>query len=117
MLVPARPPICAKQGKCVIFTSHRWGEVAISPTGSRSSATASMSATRRQLTEGEAVTLMTGRTDRPMYPERPPLAHDAPVVSRCRFARRQMKGISFALRRGEILGVGGSLGKASATSS
>ena len=29
------------EGECVIFTSHRWREVAESPTGSRSSATAS----------------------------------------------------------------------------
>ena len=69
-------------------------------------------ATRDHLAEAEAVTLMTGRTIDRMYPERPPVADDAPAVLEVRDLRgERVKGVSFALRRGEILGVGGLAGQ------
>ena len=55
---------------------------------------------------------MTGRTIDRMYPERPPVADDAAPCSRSQDLRgERVHGVSFALRRGEILGVGGLAGQ------
>jgi ribose transport system ATP-binding protein len=101
-----------ERGKCVIFTSHRWGEVANLADRITIFRNGEHVATRAQLTEAEAVTLMTGRTIDRMYPERVALPADAPVVLEVRDARSErVQGVSFALRRGEILGVGGLAGQ------
>ena len=101
-----------ERGKCVIFTSHRWGEVADLADRITIFRNGEHVATRDQLTEGEAVTLMTGRTIDRMYPERPPVADDSPAVLEVRnLSGERVKGVSFALHRGEILGVGGLAGQ------
>jgi ribose transport system ATP-binding protein len=101
-----------ERGKCVIFTSHRWGEVANLADRITIFRNGEHVATRDHLTEREAVTLMTGRTIDRLYPERLPVPHEAPAVLEVRDLRGEhVQGISFALQRGEILGVGGLAGQ------
>jgi ribose transport system ATP-binding protein len=101
-----------ERGKCVIFTSHRWGEVADLADRITIFRNGEHVATRDRLTEAEAVTLMTGRTIDRLYPELPDVADDAPAVLEARDLRgERVQGVSFALRRGEILGVGGLAGQ------
>jgi ribose transport system ATP-binding protein len=103
-----------ERGKCVIFTSHRWGEVANLADRITIFRNGEHVATRDRghLTEGEAVTLMTGRTIDRMYPELPPLAAEAATVLEVDGLQgTSVHGVSFALRRGEILGVGGLAGQ------
>jgi ribose transport system ATP-binding protein len=101
-----------ERGKCVIFTSHRWGEVANLADRITIFRNGEHVATRPQLTEAEAVTLMTGRTIDRMYPERITVPSDAPVVLEVSgVSGERVQGVSFALRRGEILGVGGLAGQ------
>jgi ribose transport system ATP-binding protein len=100
------------RGKCVIFTSHRWGEVANLADRITIFRNGQHVATRDELTEAEAVTLMTGRTIDRMYPARPALADDATPALEVRDLRgERVQGVSFTLRRGEILGVGGLAGQ------
>jgi len=101
-----------ERGKCVIFTSHRWGEVANLADRITIFRNGEHVVTRDQLTEAEAVTLMTGRTIDRMYPERTPVADDAPPVLEVRDLHgERVQGVSFTLHRGEILGVGGLAGQ------
>jgi ribose transport system ATP-binding protein len=58
---------------------------------------------------------MTGRTIDRMYPDRPRVADDAPVVLQAEhLTGAGLRGVSFELRRGEILGVGGLAGQGQA---
>jgi len=98
-------------GCCVIFTSHRWREIedlADRVTVFRNGAWV---ATREQLSEAEAVSLMSGRTFERTYPDVTaiPLGDSALRVNDLRSGR--LRGVSFDLRRGEILGVGGLAGQ------
>jgi ribose transport system ATP-binding protein len=69
-------------------------------------------ATREHFGEDEAVTLMTGRTIDRMYPDKPVVADDAEVVLETEdLGDDLLDGVSFKLRRGEILGVGGLAGQ------
>jgi ribose transport system ATP-binding protein len=100
------------RGKAVIFTSHRWSEVANLADRITIFRNGEHVATEEHITEGEAVTLMTGRTIDRMYPERRLLAADAETVLEVRDLQGvQANGISFALRKGEILGIGGLAGQ------
>jgi ribose transport system ATP-binding protein len=104
--------VLRERGKCVIFTSHRWSEVANLADRITIFRNGKHVATRDELTEGEAVTLMTGRTIDRMYPDLPPLDVDAPTVLDVRDLHgERVKAVSFALRRGEILGIGGLAGQ------
>ena len=100
------------EGACIIFTSHRWGEVRDladritifrnGPTWPRAS----------DIDEREAVTLMTGRDDRPDLPgAAPPAADAAPVLEVRGLRGARLHDISFTLQRGEILGIGGLAGQ------
>jgi ribose transport system ATP-binding protein len=101
-----------ERGKCVIFTSHRWGEVANLADRITIFRNGEYVATREQLTEGEAVTLMTGRTIDRMYPEVPALEAEVPIVLAVRDLRgERVSGVSFELHHGEILGIGGLAGQ------
>jgi ribose transport system ATP-binding protein len=101
-----------EQGKCVIFTSHRWGEVANLADRITIFRNGEYVATREELTESEAVTLMTGRTIDRMYPDVPPVPEDAPAVLEVQDLRgERVADVSFDLRRGEILGIGGLAGQ------
>jgi ribose transport system ATP-binding protein len=101
-----------ERGACVVFTSHRWGEVVDLADRITIFRNGEYVATREELTEREAVTLMTGRTIDRLYPELPAVSDDAPAVLDVRdLHAEQLGGVSFALRRGEILGVGGLAGQ------
>jgi ribose transport system ATP-binding protein len=100
------------RGVCVIFTSHRWGEVVDLADRITIFRNGEHVATRAELTEREAVTLMTGRTIDRLYPELPPAPADAPdALAVSDLKGERLAGVSFSLRRGEILGVGGLAGQ------
>jgi ribose transport system ATP-binding protein len=101
-----------ERGKCVIFTSHRWGEVANIADRITIFRNGERVATREQLTEGEAVTLMTGRTIDRMYPEVPALEAEPTVALDVHDLHgERVSGVSFKLHYGEILGIGGLAGQ------
>jgi len=102
-------------GGCVIFTSHRWGEVSSLADRITILRNGTHVATRPRFDENEAVTLMTGRTIDRMYPDRPPVPEAADVALRAEsLGDDVLDGVSFELRRGEILGVGGLAGQGQA---
>jgi ribose transport system ATP-binding protein len=99
-------------GACIIFTSHRWGEVSSLADRITILRNGTHVATRPRFDENEAVTLMTGRTIDRMYPDRPPGVAGADVaLSAENLGDDVLDGVSFELRRGEILGVGGLAGQ------
>jgi ribose transport system ATP-binding protein len=101
-----------ERGRCIIFTSHRWGEVVNIADRITVFRNGEFVTTREHIDEAEAVTLMTGRTIERMYPHLPPPAEDADVALEIRDLRgTRVDGVSFQLRRGEILGVGGLAGQ------
>ncbi len=101
------------RGTAIVFTSHRWNEVAaiadritVFRNGTRVGSFAAGG-----LTEDEAVTLMTGRRVETLYPQVAPLAADAPVaLAVAGLATAALRDVSFSLRAGEVLGVGGLAG-------
>ena len=100
------------EGACILFTSHRWGEVASLADRITILRNGTNVATRPRFDEGEAVTLMTGRTIDRMYPDRPAVDEGAEVALRAQdLGGDGLHGVSFELRRGEILGVGGLAGQ------
>jgi ribose transport system ATP-binding protein len=99
-------------GACILFTSHRWSEVASLADRITILRNGAHVATREHFGEDEAVTLMTGRTIDRMYPDKPVVADDAEVVLETEdLGDDLLDGVSFKLRRGEILGVGGLAGQ------
>jgi ribose transport system ATP-binding protein len=101
-----------ERGRCIIFTSHRWGEVVDVADRITVFRNGQHVATRNRLDEAQAVTLMTGRTIDRMYPVLPPAPERAEVALAVRDLRgARVHGISFELRRGEILGIGGLAGQ------
>src|SRR3954466_1736054 len=99
-----------EQGACVIFTSHRWAEVAnladritVFRNGERVATRAAS-----ELSEAEAVTLMTGGTIARWSPgPRATPAEAEPTLEVSDLRGERLRGVSLTLRRGEILGVGG----------
>jgi ribose transport system ATP-binding protein len=99
-------------GAAVIFTSHRWNEVAALADRITILRNGAHVATREHFGENEAVTLMTGRTIDRMYPDKPTPESDANVVLEAEeLGDDVLGGVSFRLHRGEILGVGGLAGQ------
>jgi ribose transport system ATP-binding protein len=99
-------------GACVLFTSHRWGEVSRLADRVTILRNGAHVATRARFEETEAVTLMTGRTIDRLYPERPARDDEGEVVFEAEGLRDDvLDGVSFKLRRGEIVGVGGLAGQ------
>ncbi|MGH3425663.1 MAG: sugar ABC transporter ATP-binding protein, partial [Nocardioidaceae bacterium] len=100
-----------EQGTCVIFTSHRWQEVeslADRITVFRNGAAVG---TRASLDEDEAVRLMTGRSIDRAFPSRPPTPTADPVLRVEGLQADGLDDVSFDVRPGEILGVGGLAGQ------
>src|SRR5882724_5531812 len=100
-------------GAAILFTSHRWNEVASLADRITILRNGEHVATRERIDEAEAVTLMTGRTIDRMYPELlPPPPSEAEVALEVRELRGTLvDGMSLELRRGEILGIGGLAGQ------
>ncbi len=101
------------RGTAIVFTSHRWNEVAefadritVFRNGTRVG-----SYPASALSEDEAVSLMTGRRVETLYPAVPPLAGGAAVALDVRgLSAGSLHDVSLSLRRGEVLGVGGLAG-------
>jgi ribose transport system ATP-binding protein len=102
----------ADSGAAILFTSHRWNEVASLADRVTILRNGAHVETRERFEEHEAVTLMTGRTIDRMYPDKPTPVGDADVVLEAEeLGDDVLDGVSFKLRRGEILGVGGLAGQ------
>ena len=100
------------EGACIVFTSHRWGEVSSLADRITILRNGAHVATRPSFDEHEAVTLMTGRTIDRLYPNRPPRPVDADVIFEADGLSDDVLGdVSFQLRRGEIVGIGGLAGQ------
>ena len=98
-------------GKCVIFTSHRWAEIAgvcnrisIFRNGRDVGAFDTID-------EDEAITLMTGRRLDAYFPT--PAAHTptAPLLETRALGSRVLRDVSLTVEPGEIVGVGGLAGQ------
>ena len=100
-------------GACVIFTSHRWGEVSSLADRITILRNGTHVATEARFDETEAVTLMTGRTIDRMYPDRSALpdAGSEVALSARGLESDVLGGVSLDLKRGEILGIGGLAGQ------
>jgi ribose transport system ATP-binding protein len=99
-------------GACVLFTSHRWSEVSRLADQITILRNGAHVATRPRFDESEAVTFMTGRTIDRMYPEKPAPVDDAATAFQVEdLSDDVLKGVSFTLRRGEIVAVGGLAGQ------
>ncbi len=98
-------------GTAIVFTSHRWSEIerlADRITVFRGGRDVG---SFTELSEDEAVTLMTGQKVETLFPAPPSLAPDAPVLLEAEgLSAGRLAGFGFALRAGEILGIGGLAG-------
>jgi ribose transport system ATP-binding protein len=100
----------AAEGRLVIFISHRMAEVrAIADrlTIFRNGRTVAAHEAGA-VSDGEIVSQMIGRNLDRLYPERIPTATDRVALKVTDFASgSRLSGVSFSLREGEVLGVGG----------
>ncbi|HTF09180.1 MAG TPA: sugar ABC transporter ATP-binding protein [Asanoa sp.] len=99
------------EGCCVIFTSHRWREIEALADRVTVFRNGTHVATRERLSEAEAVTLMSGRSFAGAYPEITAAPTGESALRVAGLSGGRLGGISFDLRRGEILGVGGLAGQ------
>jgi ribose transport system ATP-binding protein len=99
-----------EQGKCIIFTSHRWAEVEHIADRVTIFRNGRHVGTFREIDEGEAVALMTGRHIEAFYVPIPPLQDRTPVLEVRSLTGPGVQGVSLVLHRGEILGIGGLAG-------
>ena len=100
-----------EDGACVIFTSHRWREVENLANRITAFRNGRDVGTREHLSEDEAVQLMTGKAIDRAFPTPPPVTAGEPVLHVEDLEGERLHGVSFDLRRGEILGVGGLAGQ------
>ncbi len=99
------------QGKCIIFTSHRWREVESIADRITVFRDGSDVGTYSEIDESRAVTLMTGRKVDTMFPEPPALEREEPVMEVRSLRAARIGDVSFVLNRREILGIGGLAGQ------
>ena len=99
------------EGCCVIFTSHRWREIEDLADRVTVFRNGTWVATRDRLSEAEAVTLMSGRSFAGAYPDVTAITRGDSALRVDDLAGGRLRGVSFDLRRGEILGVGGLAGQ------
>ncbi len=92
------------EGCCVVFTSHRWREIEDLADRVTVFRNGTHVTTREQLTESEAVTLMSGRTLEATYPPLPPQGGEVALEG-------QVGEVRIRLHQGEILGIGGLAGQ------
>ena len=100
------------EGTCVIFTSHRWGEIGriagritIFRNGTR------VGTYPPELAEDEAITLMTGRQLGAAYPKLAPHDGAEPALAVRGLRAPGLEDLSFEIGEGEIVGVGGLAGQ------
>lgn len=98
-------------GTCIVFTSHRWGEIRSIADRITICRGGTDVGTFTDIDEDEAVRLMTGRRVEALYPPLVPLPDGNPtVLEAADLAGANVKRISFDLHAGEILGLGGLAG-------
>jgi ribose transport system ATP-binding protein len=101
-----------EEGCCVIFTSHRWREIEALADRVTVFRNGTHVTTRTQISESEAVRLMSGRTLSGTYPDVTAVpVHDDSALRVSDLHGGVLRGVSFDLRRGEILGIGGLAGQ------
>jgi ribose transport system ATP-binding protein len=98
-------------GCCVIFTSHRWREIAALADRVTVFRNGTHVTTRDELSEAEAVRLMSGRTFEGTYPDVAAIPAGTSALTVKDLRSGFLRGVSFDLRKGEILGVGGLAGQ------
>ena len=98
------------QGKCVIFTSHRWREIQTIADRITIFRNGRDVGTFTELNEARAITLMTGRSVDVMYPPVPESQSENAAMEVRGLSGEGVRDVSFTLRKGEILGVGGLAG-------
>ena len=99
------------RGACVVFTSHRWAEIRSIADRITIFRGGKDVGTFTDIDEDKAVRLMTGRRVEALYPERPPLPNEPKVALDAeKLVGPNVRGVSFSLRAGEVLGVGGLAG-------
>lgn len=99
------------EGGSVVFTSHRWKEVEELVDRLTVFRNGRDVATRERLDESEAVVLMTGRRLGEMYPPVPTATSEDVLLEVREVRSNVLDGVSFSVRRGEILGIGGLAGQ------
>jgi ribose transport system ATP-binding protein len=99
------------QGGSVVFTSHRWKEVEELVDRVTVFRNGREVATRERLDESEAVVLMTGRSVGEMYPPVPQAVKEDVLLDVRDLRSDVLDGVSFSVRSGEILGIGGLAGQ------
>jgi ribose transport system ATP-binding protein len=98
------------RGACVIFTSHRWSEIASIADRITVFRGGRHVGTFTEISENEAVTLMTGQRIETLYPKLPDRPPQAPALDIEALSGPRVHGISLTLRKGEVLGIGGLAG-------
>jgi len=98
------------QAKCVIFTSHRWNEVAKIADRITIFRNGRDIGTFSEIDESHAVSLMTGQRLDARYPNRPPLEEARPMLEARGISGPGVIDVSLTLHAHEILGVGGLAG-------
>jgi ribose transport system ATP-binding protein len=102
----------SRRGACVIFTSHRWKEIVeISDRITIFRNGRQVGTYTRDLSEDEAITLMTGRRLDTAYPTVEPAGTTEPTLEVRSLSGPGLDHLSFAVRKGEIVGVGGLAGQ------
>lgn len=96
-----------EEGKCVIFTSHRWKEVESIADRITVFRDGKQVGTHAEIDESRVVTLMTGREVDTAYPNPPSLKDGEPTLEVRGLSGGGVRDLSFVLHKGEILGVGG----------
>ncbi|MBV8221246.1 MAG: sugar ABC transporter ATP-binding protein [Solirubrobacterales bacterium] len=95
-------------GACVVFTSHRWSEVTDLADRITVFRNGTDVGTHEQLSEEEAIKLMTGREVSTAYAESEEKTPDGEVLLEAEnLTALGLDGVSLSLHAGEILGIGG----------
>ncbi len=98
-------------GACIVFTSHRWNEVRSIADRITVFRGGRHVGTFRELSEDEAVTLMTGQSVTTLYPPKPPRPAAArPALSVRALSGKRLAPTDLQVAPGEIVGVGGLAG-------
>jgi ribose transport system ATP-binding protein len=94
-------------GTCIVFTSHRWSEVTDLADRITVFRNGTDVGTRTELSEDEAVSLMTGREVSTAYKEPESEPEEEVVLEAEDLTAPGLDGVSLRLHAGEILGIGG----------
>ncbi|HET9147756.1 MAG TPA: sugar ABC transporter ATP-binding protein [Acetobacteraceae bacterium] len=97
-------------GAAVVFTSHRWNEIASIADRITIFRNGTDVGTFTAIDEDEAITLMTGRQMETMFAPLPPEPSGEPVLELKGARAEGTEPLDLSLRAGEILGIGGLAG-------